>query len=90
MTLPAGKERGNLFVLASFIRGVFDNDLTYSNYSDILIQNKNRYPALATIDTYDYFNDTFDKNGRLTYDDIEGRINTDMENVYIRTNSCSQ
>jgi hypothetical protein len=79
MTLPSGKEKGNLFVLTSFIRGVFDNDGTYSNYSDVLVLNKNRYPSLSTMDTYDYFNDIFDKNGRITYDDVEGRINTDLK-----------
>jgi len=79
MALPPGREKANLFVLTSFIRGVIDNNGTYSTYSDVLIQNKNRYPPLATIDTYDYFNDTFDKNGRITYNDVEGRINTELK-----------
>jgi len=79
MTLPQSREKGNLFILTSFIRGVFDNDGTYSNYSDVLVLNKNRYPSLSTMDTFDFLNDIFDSTGRITYDDVEGRINTNLK-----------
>ena len=79
MSLLSGREKTNLLVLTNSIRNVIDTNGSFDRYSDVLIQNKNRYPPLATIETFDYLNDLFDKNGTITYENIEERINADLK-----------
>jgi hypothetical protein len=68
----SGEEK-QLYTLTEYISNVIENNGSYTNYIDTLIENDNPYSSLATKDTYEFFQKLYDKRGRITTNDTQGR-----------------
>lgn len=75
------KKMSQLYTLTEYIQNVLANYGSYTNYTDTLIENNNIYPSLSTKESYSFFQNNFDKNGRITTDDVQGRMKVPVKLV---------
>lgn len=82
-------DRKQVYNLLAHIYNVIANNGSFTTYTDMLINNDNQFPSLATKYAYDHFQQTFDNVGRIVIDDIDETIKLPVTKISLDTKKPS-